>query len=716
MKKKLLLPFLFFIPFATLQAQVCAFDSQITTSDSVLCAGDATVLSFVPLNGMPADTVVPTPIVNNNGQDGNMFDITATNTIRVRYFEGNIANTPNLTTQYYIYYKVGSHVGSETNAAAWTMIAGPITVTPNAPNTLTVIPVNVNIVIPAGQTYAFYLTNTSAATNNNRYHNGTATGAVLTTNSDLTVYEGTGGAYPFGTFFNARPWEGIVHYDYPPATVLWNTGATTTTITVQPGSTTNYSCVGTVMGAPSCTVEDTITIQVNSNPVVALGNNAAICQGNSITLDAGNAGATFNWCSGETTQAITTSNAGSYCVSVSDVNGCVGSDTINVIVNSLPAVVASGDTICIGASGMLTASGSTATYLWSPGAFSGAVVSAYPTATTSYTVTATDVNGCTAMDSAMIMVNPLPVIQTSGDTICFNAAAIISAAGNATSYLWQPGNFSTDTVSVSSAASSTYTVTATDANGCSIIDSATVIVNTLPSLTVSGDTICEGSTGTMSAGGSGISYAWNPGSFTGQIVSDSPLSTTNYTVTSTDVNNCTSSSTVTMVVDPLPSVSASSQGTHCLDDAPFTLTGGSPAGGIYSGAGVSGATLTPTAAGNGTHTVTYTYTDANGCSASDSSTVIINPCTGIISNTSETGVTIYPNPFHESATVSVHKNAPLQNATFTLYDITGKIVLQMVNLTSTTISIDRNTLESGVYFYTLVDNGVEIGSGKLIVD
>jgi hypothetical protein len=716
MKKKLLLPFLFFIPFATVQAQVCAFDSQITTSDSVLCAGDSTVLSFVPLNGTPTDTVIPTPIVNNNGQDGNMFDITATNTIRVRYFEGNIANTPNLTTQYYIYYKVGSLVGSETNAAAWTMIAGPITVTPNAPNTLTVIPVNVNIVIPAGQTYAFYLTNTSAATNNNRYHNGTATGAVLATNSDLTVYEGTGGAYPFGTFFNARPWEGIVHYDYPPATVLWNTGATTNTITVQPGSTTNYSCVGTVMGAPSCTVEDTITVQVNSNPVVALGNDAAICQGSSVTLDAGNAGATFSWCSGETTQAITTSNAGSYCVSVSDANGCIGSDTINVTVNSLPTIVASGDTICIGEGGMLTASGSTATYLWSPGAFSGAVVSPYPTATTSYTVTATDVNGCTAIDSAMIMVNPLPVIQTSGDTICINSTAVISAVGNATSYLWQPGNFSTDTISVSPAASSTYTVTATDVNGCSIIDSAYVIVNALPSLTVSGDTICEGSTGTLSAGGSGISYAWDPGSFSGQTVSDSPLSTTTYTVTSTDVNNCTSSSTVTMVVDPLPSVSASSLGIHCLDDAPFTLTGGSPAGGIYSGAGISGTTLTPTAAGNGTHTVTYMYTDANGCSASDSSTVIINPCTGIISNTSETGVTIYPNPFHESATLSVHKTAPLQNATFTLYDITGKIVLQMVNLTSTTISIDRNTLESGVYFYTLVDNGVEIGSGKLIVD
>lgn len=57
-------------------AQSCNFDSQIVVTDSLLCAGDSTTLSF-NLDPVPGDTVLPTAIVNNNGQDGNMFDITA---------------------------------------------------------------------------------------------------------------------------------------------------------------------------------------------------------------------------------------------------------------------------------------------------------------------------------------------------------------------------------------------------------------------------------------------------------------------------------------------------------------------------------------------------------------------------------------------------------------------------------------------------------------
>ncbi len=156
---------------------------------------------------------VATPIVNSNGQDGNMFDIVAKNTVVITGFEGNIANTPNVTTQYHIYYKVDSHVGFETDPAAWTHLAGPLTITPNAPNTLTTIIDDLSIVIPAGQTYAFYLTNTADSGNNNRYSNGTATGNLRAQDDNIRINEGTGGAYPFSTmFFQARLWEGKVHY------------------------------------------------------------------------------------------------------------------------------------------------------------------------------------------------------------------------------------------------------------------------------------------------------------------------------------------------------------------------------------------------------------------------------------------------------------------------------------------------------------------------
>lgn len=159
-----------------------------------------------------AEASLPTEIVNNNGQDGNMFDVTATNTVIITGFEGNIANTPNAITEYHVFYKAGTHVGFENDAAAWTELAGPLAFAPNAPNALTPITSGLSVRIPAGETYAFYLTNTSAIGNNNRYHNGSATGATLATDANLTIKEGTGGAYPFGTFFNARPWEGRILY------------------------------------------------------------------------------------------------------------------------------------------------------------------------------------------------------------------------------------------------------------------------------------------------------------------------------------------------------------------------------------------------------------------------------------------------------------------------------------------------------------------------
>jgi hypothetical protein len=297
-----------------------------------------------------------------------------------------------------------------------------------------------------------------------------------------------------------------------------------------------------------------------------------------------------------------------------------------------------------------------------------------------------------------------------------NDTALISAAGSAASYLWSPGNETSDSVLVSPSSTSTYTLTATDSLGCVTTASTTVLVNSLPTIFTTGDVMCYGATGTVYATGSGTIYSWNSGTWLGNLVYDNPISTTTYTVTSTDTNNCSNTATATIVVNPLPVVSVSSFGTHCVDDASFTLTGGSPAGGFYSGAAVSAGSFTPSAAGTGTHPVAYTYTDSNGCSATDSGNVIIDACTGISTNAAATGVSVYPNPFHESATVSIDANTVLDNGVFTLYDITGKVVLQMNNVTSTTISINRNTLENGIYFYTFTNNGVVIGSGKLVVE
>ncbi len=153
------------------------------------------------------------------------------------------------------------------------------------------------------------------------------------------------------------------------ATYLWSTGATTQTIVVNSAGT--YSVQVTQGG---CTGNDAINITVNPSPVVNLGPDATICAGSSITLDAGNAGATYLWSTGATTQTILVNTAGTYSVQVTQ-GGCTGNDAINIAVNPLPVVNLGPDaTICAGSSITLDAGNLGATYLWSTGATTQTIV------------------------------------------------------------------------------------------------------------------------------------------------------------------------------------------------------------------------------------------------------------------------------------------------------------------------------------------------------
>ena len=89
----------------------------------------------------------------------------------------------------------------------------------------------------------------------------------------------------------------------------------------------------------------------------------------------------------------------------------------------------------------------------------------------------------------------------------------------------------------------------------------------------------------------------------------------------TDGNGCTNSATTDIVVNPLPVVTIAPQGPFCIDESGVTLTG-SPVGGTFSGAGVSGTTFTPSTAGAGTHTVTYEFSDGNGCTNSATTDIV----------------------------------------------------------------------------------------------
>ncbi|MCP4442606.1 MAG: T9SS type A sorting domain-containing protein [Aureispira sp.] len=147
-----------------------------------------------------------TLFAQNNGQSGIMFDITAINAVNITSFETNMG----AAGDFEIYYKTGTHVGSETNAGAWTLVGSAAGVTNNPANTATAIPIAVNTTIGAGQTGAFYITYTTGT--DMLYTDGTAVGNVYTADANIQIKEGTGKAYPFGTNYSPRILNGIVHY------------------------------------------------------------------------------------------------------------------------------------------------------------------------------------------------------------------------------------------------------------------------------------------------------------------------------------------------------------------------------------------------------------------------------------------------------------------------------------------------------------------------
>jgi len=146
-----------------------------------------------------------TPYNSNNGQNGNMFDIVALKGIEIQGFDVNIDTTATIE----VYYRAGTWVGVDTSSAGWTL-AGSASTTSAGADMPSSVPLTLAVQIPAGQTYAFYVTTTAG---NMNYTNGTTVGSVAASNTDLQVLEGAGKQYPFSSTFQPRVWNGTIHYE-----------------------------------------------------------------------------------------------------------------------------------------------------------------------------------------------------------------------------------------------------------------------------------------------------------------------------------------------------------------------------------------------------------------------------------------------------------------------------------------------------------------------
>ncbi len=172
--------------------------AAIVNSTQTLQSGNAKM-------ACPQTDTLGTPLLSGNGHAGNMFDvIIGPADITVKTFWVSHDSTDQVS----IYYKNGTFVGNESNAAAWTFLASGM-VPGNGDGLVGVIPVDIALTLTAGQTYAFYVTDENQT--NFNYTNGTAVGSTAASNSDLAILEGNGGGF-FDVTFTPRVFNGVIEY------------------------------------------------------------------------------------------------------------------------------------------------------------------------------------------------------------------------------------------------------------------------------------------------------------------------------------------------------------------------------------------------------------------------------------------------------------------------------------------------------------------------
>lgn len=323
-----------------------------------------------------------------------------------------------------------------------------------------------------------------------------------------------------------------------------------------------------------------------------------------------------------------------------DGNGCVGDDTISVQIDSIPnAAIASAGPFCLNAGiqllqGAVNTYGSfnSYSYIDTAGYFNPMVAD-----TGSHVVmyTLTDGNGCSDTDTAYIQVDSLPDASIlSAGPFCLNdtlqliepklyGGVFVQSSYNDTAGWFDPALAGTGSIPIYHRI--------TDGNGCSNTDSLMITVDSLPdaSITAAGPFCANGGQQTLTAkvnsGGwfTPTSYLDSTGTFLPDSAGEGSHLAVYHLI---DGNGCSSSDSITIRVDSIPDASITSHANVCENGGSFTLQPARFTDGIFQTTSYldTAGRFDPSTSGSGTFVVYYSRTDGNGCSNTDSTTVVID--------------------------------------------------------------------------------------------
>ncbi|MES2619899.1 MAG: choice-of-anchor L domain-containing protein, partial [Bacteroidota bacterium] len=488
----------------------------------------------------------------------------------------------------------------------------------------------------------------------------------------------------------ANPSGGVSPYSF-----LWSNGAVTPDITVATGGT----YVVTITDAYGCTSSLSQPVMISNlsmsgtttNVFCMGGNNGAI----DITVSGANAPFTYDWGGGITSQDRTNLLAGTYSVTVTNTVGCsvTASYTITQPASNLTTSATNTAVSCNGGSNAsisLTAIGGVSpyTYIWSNGATTDdlSLLSAG-----SYSVTVTDLNGCTASRTINItQPSALTTSETHVDQNCFGqsiGSINLSVSGGVApySYAWSNGESTQD---IDTLTAGSYSVTVADSNSCVVNRSITIAEPTAISATPTAtNPSCFGSASgsislSVSGGTAGYTYSWSNGAATQNI---SSLSIGTFTVTVSDANLCTGTATATLTQPVVLSASTTRTNVSCNGGSNGTITltvaGGTSPYSFNWGGGITTQNRTSLIAG----TYTVTVSDNNACTATASAT-ITQPAALAINN----------------VTTNVSCNAG-SNGSINI-TVSGGVSPYTYNWGGGVTSEDRNSLAAGTYNVTATDS------------
>lgn len=464
---------------------------------------------------------------------------------------------------------------------------------------------------------------------------------VVDAGDSIAICKGVSTALSTTTVFNSYSWT--------PTSTLTTPALQTTTAT--PTVTTTYTVQ--VTDTKGCKNKDSVLVTVNDIAIVDAGANTSVCIGKSATLSATAGFITYSWKpitglgtpSGQSTSA-TPAVTTTYTVTASSGGSCIATDTVTITVNPLPTVNAGADdTICKGNNLTLNPATGLSKYVWSPASLLSSADTiansiANPVVTTSYTLTATNGNGCVNTDTVKITVDSVSVTASADTSVCSGSSASLSASGTGTSYSWTPTLTLTtpdlQTTSAKPAAITTYTVTASNAAGCSAKDSVIVTIKPLPTIdnvSTNYKALCLGSPFTLKASGTEVSsYSWSSLTIpdTGTTVRTTPTQIGSYYYKVIALNACGSDSdSVAVKVLVNPTVDIGADTTICKEESIL---------------------LNSTTTGNVT---TYLWTPSQGLSDTTAATPIATPeaATTYI-------VQVYNEGCFDYDTITISVNAP----------------------------------------------------------